>query len=529
MKKRALFMAAVLSLSLLNGCAAEGDEPLEYPVTEKPTYMIYYGAVDDAVIENAKQYDIAVLHPRQGYLTREQVAEIQTAGTKVLGYIAVGEDLRTAGMTPEEMLADARFVGDGSGPRVDPRGEGETSLENAFVAGSDSPGGSGYASYYLDDNDHDGKPDMNPYFTCAYTNIGDPAWYDVLDQMTIDGEDKVPGIREILSDDYGRGLNCDGLFLDTIDTCAPNAYTTDDDIGRTRFEWTAVGVNDLISRIKAEYPGVLICQNRGLFFYNHLLEHYQYAPRESIDYLFFESYMLDSNPAQLYNEGFFADNKHNLVPRLAVEGGRPDGFTVLSLGYAEGPEEYNLAETLLGNASDGLEVLQTDLREADDLAGFSHYITNGQLTALNDFVLHHRTEDDTQPPVWSSTYNNSTEWPPHEPEPRVGIGAAESAVGGVTVSWDVALDKNGVVYTLYYQDTPFDFAADPDLLKAKKYLLEPEITEAYEQGDAQAYPYQATVTGLERGKSYYFVIRAVDTSGHHNEEKNTVYLTAAAE
>lgn len=522
MKKTAICLAVVILLSVLVSCGGY-DDGLDYPVANKPTYMIYYGVVDQDVISCAMKYDIAILHPRQGNLTREQVARIQSADTKVLGYIAVGEDLRTAGMTAEEMLSDERFKGDGSGPRVDPRAAGDDTLSSATVKGSDSPGGAGYASYYLDDNDRDGKPDVNPYFTCAYTNIGDPNWYDVLDNMLMDGEDNVPGIREILTTEYGRGLGCDGLFLDTVDTCAPNAYTADDNPGRTRFEWTAVGAADFMARIKRSYPDKLLCQNRGLFFYNHLLEHYRYSPRASVDYLFYESYMLDSNTSALYNEGFFADNKYNQLPKIAVEAGRPDGFTVLSLGYAEGPEEYQLQSALDGHAVKGLDVLNKDLEEADDIAGFSHYITNAQLTSLNDFVWNHRNAEDKQPPVWSSVYNSSTQWPPREPEPRVGICAVEAVEGGAVVFWDVALDKTGVSYVLYYQDKPIDFAADPDLKNAQKMLLTPQITSAYEQGQYDALPYRAEVTGLVSGKDYYMVIRAVDRSERHNKEKNTVY------
>ena len=522
-----MLLAVMMMLSAFSSCGKDddADDGLNYPVVKKPTYMIYYGEVDDAVVNNAKKYDIAILHPRQGNLNRQQVSSIQSAGTKVLGYIAVGEDLRTAGKTAEEMLADERFTGDGSGPKVDARAEGETSLAAADINGTTSPGGAGYASYYLDDNDRDGKPDFNPYFTCAYTNIGDPDWYDVLDNMRFDGEDNVPGIKEILTTEYGRGLGCDGLFLDTVDTCAPNGYTSDDDPGKTRFEWTAPGAKDFMERVKKNYPDKLICQNRGLFFYNHLLEHYRYSPRASVDFLFYESYMLDSSPAQLFNEGFFADNKFNQVPKLAVESSRPDGFTVLSLGYAEGPEKYDLKKTLAGDSKKGLAYLRADIQEAENMAGFSHYITDGNLTMINDFVMNNRIDEDEDDPIWSSVYNNSTVWPPHEPEPRVGICAAEPTKGGAVVFWDVALDKTGVTYVLYYRDKPFDFAADPELKDSQKMILTPSVTEAYEQGQYDALPYQAEVSGLESGKTYYMVIRAVDNSETHNKEKNTVYQT----
>ena len=524
----AILLVVIMMTSVLSSCGSdEKGNVIDIPVVKKPTYMIYYGEVNEAVVENAKQYDLAILHPRQGNLTREQVEEIQSTGTKVLGYIAIGEDLRTAGKTAEEMLAEERFTGDGTGPKVDARTEGETSLKAADIKGVTSPAGSGFASYYLDDNDRDGKPDFNPYFTCAYTNIGDPNWYEVLDNMKFDGEDNVPGIREILTTEYGRGLGCDGLFLDTVDTCAPNGYTSDEDPGRTRFEWTAPGVKDFMARVKQNYPDKLICQNRGLFFYNHLLEHYQYSPRENVDYLFYESYMLDSSPTQLFNEGFFADNKFNQLPKLSVEASCPDGFTVLSLGYAEGPEKYGLKKALEGKGGEGTAILCGEIAEAENVAGFSHYITNANLTEINDFVMNNRIDGDDDEPVWSSVYNNSTEWPPHEPEPRVGISAAVPAKGGAMVYWDVALDKSGVSYVLYYSDKPFDFAADPDLEKAGKILLEPSVTAEYEQGQFDALPYQAEINGLESGKEYYLVIRAVDRSEKHNTEKNTVYQIVA--
>lgn len=513
----------------ISGRVGACDGEITLPVTEKPSYMIYYGAVDETVIISAARYDIAILHPKQGDLTREKVARIQSAGTAVLGYISVGEDLRTAGMTPEEMLADRRFTGDGSGPRVDPRADGESSLDGADIGGRPSPGGSGYAAYYLDDNDRDGRPDFNPSFGCAYTNIGHPEWYNVLCCMTLDGEDGVPGVREILSRDYGRGLGCDGLFLDTVDTCAPDDFTAEDQPGRTRFEWTAVGVAAFMERIRREYPGKLICQNRGLFFFNHLLEHYRYSPRASVDYLMFESYMLDSSPTSAYHTGYFADNRFNYAPKLAVEAGRSDGFTVLSLGYAEGPEELCLRDTLEGRSDRGMELLKRDIYESEELAGFSHYITDGRLAGLNDFVLLHREREDNRPPVWSSVYNSSEDWPPHEPEPRVGLGEARPVKGGAEVYWDVALDGTGTVYLLYYQESPFDFENDPELEKARRVFLTPEINPEYERGEEEAYPYRTVISGLESGREYYMVIRAVDTSVNHNRESNAVVRTVTPE
>lgn len=428
-------------------------------------------------------------------------------------------------MTPEQMLEDSRFIGDATGPRVGPEDSFVDGLDDTELQGETSPSGGGFASYYLDDNDYDGKPDFNPNFNCAYTNIGDPLWFDVLDNMTLDGVDKVAGMKEILTEDYGRGLGCDGLFLDTIDTCAPNGYTSDSDPARTRFEWTSPGVKKFMERVKREYSDVYLLQNRGLFFYNYQHPHYQYNPRQHIDFLMYESYRLDSNTTSLYYESFFLDNKNMYAPKIMAEANRPDGFKVLSLGYAEGPEEYQLKDTLLGKSNVGLDILMEDINEAQSV-GFSHYITDGGVTMVNDFVLQHSEEKDIDPPIWSSVHNKSVSYPPQEPIPRVGIGQVEAIENGVIVRWDVAMDKSGVTYTLYYQKSPFDFEMEPNLETAQKVELVPEVGEGYTyQAEENTYPYQAVIEGLDAGSNYYFLIRAKDRSTYGNEEKNTVVLT----
>ena len=237
--------------------------------------------------------------------------------------------------------------------------------------------------------------------------------------------------------------------------------------------------------------------------------------------------MLDSNPEVLYQETYFSDNKYMYGPKINAEANRPDGFQVLSLGYAEGPEEYRLKETLLGDTDEGLDILLEDMRQAQDEAGFSHYITDGYLMLPNHFVLDHNEERDTAPPHWSSVHNLSGVYPYEAPVPRTGVGEAEPVEGGVIVRWDVALDKSGVDYTLYYQKTPFDFAADPNLTAAERRTLVPEVGKGYGyQAQPESYPYQALIQGLEPGETYYFAIRAKDRSPSANEEKNTVAVEA---
>ena len=75
-------------------------------------------------------------------------------------------------------------------------------------------------------------------------------------------------MRETLTTSYGRGLGCDGVFLDTIDTAAPNFYTNAASNNESKFEWTAPGFSAFIRRVAATYPDQLILQNRGLFFFD---------------------------------------------------------------------------------------------------------------------------------------------------------------------------------------------------------------------------------------------------------------------
>lgn len=526
LKKRLLKGIYIMIFSMLffSGCSREvlnkevPDNSSES--SERLSYMIYYGTLDDTVIEKAKQYDMVIVHPQFGNVTRQQVQEIRSGGTLVFGYVSIGEDVRTADITPEQMHKDTRFKGDGTGPRIGRKGFA------SGLAGEDSPGGVGYASYYLDDRDQDGKPDINMDSACAYTNIGDPLWFDELEAMTIDGEAKVPGIQEILSNDYGRGLGCDGVFLDNIDTCAPDSFTEESSPNKMRFEWTAPGVSSFMERLKGKYPDKLIIQNRGLFFYHQQLPHYQYTPREYVDYLMVEGYMLDSNDEQPYDKVFFADNKYNYAPKLRAEAGRPDGFHILSLGYAEGPDTLELQDTLLGNSTVGMDILMEDINQTQNEMGFSHYITDKKKLLVNDFVGKHREEDDDSPPFWSSVYSDASIWPARETEARVGIGQIEPIENGMIVRWDVAIDKSDVAYTLYYQKTPFDFDADPDLKKAEQVELIPEIGDGYGEAGSSAYPYQAAVTGMDGGEQYYFIIRARDCSSKQNEEKNIAVKTA---
>ncbi|MGB0495044.1 MAG: hypothetical protein ACPGJI_01715 [Kangiellaceae bacterium] len=514
-------------------------------------HITYYGAVGDAETAILETYDLAVLHPTNGDLTRAQIADVQDGvdpedpsdDVMVLCYISIGEDLRTFQMSDAEMLSDARFVGDGTGPRVDPR-EGApfpNSGGSDFAyseTGDASPGGTGFASYYLDDNDYandtldlegDGKggsPDMNPSFQVRFTNIGDPAWFTVLKGMTFES-DGVAGFDEILTTTTGRGLGCDGVFLDTLDTAAPNTYTNSDSFVQTESEWTAPGLNVLLGKLNEDHERALILQNRGLFYFTSQLQHYAFNARSAIDFLFFESYRLDSNVGEEINQGFFADNKYNFAPKIMAEANRSDGFTVVSLGYAEGPADTMNSDTLLGTNMTGFDSLITDIVETQDLAGFRHYLTDRHVTLLNEFVRDNSDLDDSTAPIWTSTYNDDFVWPPGEPTPRIGLQEVEAGVESVILRWDIAMDKHPVKYAVYYQTTPFDFAADDPLASATRVVVDPVAGDGYVNGvSATTFSNQATIEGLTAGDTYDFLIRAFDTSPAANEDSNEVTLSA---
>jgi hypothetical protein len=519
------------------------------------SYAIYYGALDPASIQALQSYPLVIVHPSNGNLTRPQIQALQqgvsptnnTNNTVVLCYISIGEDSRTYNLTDAQMLADPRFVGDATGPSIDPRGTALTARSLTAVNPLGTPTNGGFASWYLNDNATYNAsapvnvPDQNPNFLTRYVNAGDPKWYDVVNNNLADAAvpagypQNPPGLKEMLTTTYGRGLGCDGVFLDTIDTAAPNSYAPT----ISNFEWTAKGFTDFINKVRADYPDKVILQNRGIFFFDPRLPHYEVSARGNIDLFLFESYRMDSNSTQIFDPYFFPDNKFNYAPKLMAEANRADGFKVLSLGYADGwggPKLGIDINTLTGGSSVGFSELLTDIQEALAV-GFRPYLTDATVTLINPFVKTNANLTDTTPPQWSSIFNanyGSFPTPPSAQTPRVGIQTASASSGSLTIAWDVALDMNQVGYALYYKTTPFDFVADPNLATATRVVLTPTTGIGYAQvwnssnpntALQSVYPYQQTLSNLPAGATYYLVIRAFDSAG--NEEKNQVYLSAA--
>jgi len=488
------------ALFLANVVLAGNNGPLPGFNTTQP-YLIYYGNWTAGQVAYARtNYHLVILHPASN-ITSNQIATIRTGkdgilGTaddvKVLAYLSIGEDDRTG----------APFVGDGLGPRVDPRGSDSDPLSGITNAlGLPSSGGMGYASYYLNaKSNQTGIPDQDPNFPGSYyVNAGAAAWWSVLQTMT-KATSGQSGLGEILSTNVGNALNCDGVFLDTVDTAAPNTWGTP-------YEWTAPGMQALIQNIRTNYPGKLLMANRGLFFFDPNLKTYPYTIRSYIDLEMWESYFSDSSTNLI--SPYFLDNKYEYAPKINAEAGRPDGFTVLALDYDHTPPQPQA-------------IINQDYAECMSTQGWALYRTNPSLDEpLNtNAAAWLATNADTQPPAWDSTVATSSNAPP----PRVGVREVTVGNNSATVYWDVARDQTQPVhYNIYYfAGGAMNFAAATKLAH-----VAPIIPANYMTGTGPgSYAYGYTIIGLSNGTTYCFAVRAEDSAIPSHEDTNIVTIAA---
>lgn len=473
--------------------------------------LIYYGPLDYGKADQIRQrYKLVVLQPTQA--TAPLVRYIQAGpdgvlGTAddviVLGYFSAGEDLRTKTMTNAQLPK-----GDGSGPRVDPRPgapfpNGNPDMTVSSQLGLPSPGGTGYASYYLDDDDRNGIPDRNQIFGACFVNAGDPAWFTDSMNMTA-AKDQVSGLQEIMTTTSGAGLGCDGVMLDTFDTPAPNSWTTSTSPNNSKFEWTASGFQTYLQRVRQAYPDKVLVINRGTCFFNPDLGEYKFCPVGLIDLFMFESFYSDSDPTHPTTP-FWNDNRAVYAVRLNAEADRPGGFKVITLGYKTG----TLAQEI--SAVTGI--------------GWFPALSDASVDWLQTLIPD-QTFPARQAPTWDSTYYSGAWNAQPQATPRVGIQQAVLAgTGQVTVRWDVANAMlRPIHYNLYYQaGTTLDFATATRLLD-----IPPAVGQGYINGTGPTtYPYQFTVIGLATGSTYTFAIRAQDAGNPPLEEQNTATLSVA--
>ncbi|MGA2174660.1 MAG: fibronectin type III domain-containing protein [Verrucomicrobiota bacterium] len=494
-----LVRATCLAILWANGALAGGSGPMPGLNTTTP-YLIYYGNWNSSQVDYARtNYHLVILHPASN-ITSNQIATIKRgkdniAGTAddvlVLAYLSIGEDDRTG----------VPFVGDGLGPRVDPRASDSAPLSSITNAiGLPSSGGTHYASYYLNArNNQTGIPDQDASWGSYYVNAGAPAWWNVIKNMTKASSGQA-GLDEILSTNVGNAFNCDGVFLDTIDTAAPDTWGTE-------YEWTSPGMQGLVQRIRTNYVGKLIMANRGLFFYDPNVKTYPYTLRPYVDMVMFESYYSDSSTNAVSTS--FLDNKYDFAPKINAEAGRPDGFTVLAVDYDHTPPQSSA-------------IVNQDYVECMGIQGWPLYRTNPYLDeALNtNSAAWLATNADTQPPLWDSTAAQS----PTPPTPRVGVQEVTVGDQSATVYWDVAHDQTEPVrYNVYYSSG----AAMNFQTATKLTHVSPSIPESYTLATGPGiYPYAYTITGLTNEMTYFFAVRAEDSSTPSHEDANAVNISA---
>ena len=113
--------------------------------------------------------------------------------------------------------------------------------------------------------------------------------------------------------------------------------------------------------------------------------------------MLFESFRLNSDTFEQWDPIHYPDNRYNVAPKLMAEANRPDGFKVLSLGYAEGPPDQMSPLTLVGQSTVGLDSLMEDIQVTQDLQGFRHYLTDAAVSLVNDFVFTQRLARRSRP------------------------------------------------------------------------------------------------------------------------------------
>jgi len=399
-------------------------------------YFVYYGDFDDQKVLQCQYFDLLILDVR--FITPQQVADIRNgfddlAGSDddvlVLGYLSIGEQ------------DGAPVQGDGSGP-VYWDGENIVYQNN------------GYASFYVDDKDKNGVPDKDGIWNSYYVNAGDTAWWEY---------------NEPLADAIIITHQCDGLFLDLIDTGGPNSWGL-------AYEWTAEGMINYVEYLRAKYSGKYILANRGLFYFEPALQHFQYADRyrQSIDGLMIESYYIIWNwntSTGIYNSSFPYLSEH-FAPLINAQAQQTDGFHVYILDYLT-KNQANF-ESLLDNA---VEVTERD-------QGWLYAVSTIYLDSIKYYVYHHHLTD-----------NNAPTW-----EDEVGLLKCKWEDDKLISYWNKAIDQTPPIkYHLYISENEIDF------LSPAQY---PNITPV----ESEVSDYKYVIEGLDNTKTYSVAVRASDSA-----------------
>ena len=403
-------------------------------IGSKYDYLCYYGSWDNDKIYRAQNFDLVILEPSN--ISTSQVLKLKKGHDGILGtnddvtviaYVSLGED----------HLGNRK--GNGSGPCYFNYDSSKVIYENK-----------GYASWYVDDKDKNGLPDSNPNWGSYYVNAGDSLWWNYL-KTNPTGTDNTLVVK-----------NCDGLFLDTIDSASP-WYPWP-------YRWTLVGMSNLIHWLRTTYPDKYLIANRGLFYFDSTLTNaYAHTIRPDIDADMFESY---------YHEG----DRVNWAKKVNNEANKADGFKVIALDYFNPSDSYHINQQIK-------EVFSY---------GWGDYISSSSLNQIR-YDVFHKHAIDTNPPTWNGS---------------IGLSEAIAGDKSVTLKWGNLTDQSlPIKFDLYYSSqSPFDTSSAIKIRNIKANY------------DSASSRYIYKVDGLTNYTKYYFLIRAIDSLG--NPEYNQTILNA---
>ena len=322
----------------------------------------------------------------------------------------------------------------------------------------------GVASWYVDDRDTNGIPDRNGTWGSYYVNAGDSLWWQFV-------EEKADAIM---------AKGCDGLFLDTIDTASPCSWGVP-------YCWTKEGMSALVAHLRQLYPDKILIANRGLFYFDpSFSDYYAITIRPYINGVLFENYYLewDWNSGTAHVSPWFGENRTYWAPRVNNEARKPDGFTVFCLDYLN-PGQINY-QSLLDS-----QIVYTIIDQ-----GWVDYISHINLDVIRYDVFHHHPDGDRNPPTWDTT---------------IGLQIVRAENTSVTLHWNNATDQTPPVrYNIYYLDRPFTDPSDAHLISHVTPTPDTLTTWRY------------VVTDLHPNTTYYFLVRAVDSSEPEHEDHNLI-------
>ncbi|MEA3286336.1 MAG: hypothetical protein U9Q77_03025 [Candidatus Marinimicrobia bacterium] len=411
-------------------------------------YFCYYGSMGEAEVYQAQYFDLIILSGLQ--VAAEEVQDIQNgldnlSGTDddvlVFAYLSMGES------------GSSNVTGDGSGPVY--YNGADTIFQHA-----------GYASFFLDDQDHNGAPDMNGTWNSYFVNAGDPSWWEYNATM----------VDAILIEKA-----CDGLFLDTITVPAPASW------GGV-YGWTTQGMAEYIAHLRSQYPDKFLFANNPSIYMHPSLPGFAYRDliRTSINAYMYEGYYLTWDWEQEigYVSPWFENARDTWAPLINAEAIKPDGFTPVALDYVT--VEQADYETLLTQ--------QIQFTEVDQA-----WLTAVSSVMLNEirYDAYHNHPVDNNPPTWTNL---------------PGVLYFEYDAAEVTLYWNAAIDQTWPIsYQLYFGDAFPDFD-------------EGNIFEIISPTASENFDWEFTVNNVEVFSEYFVAMRAIDgTPEAHTDMNRRVY------